>query len=266
MLEASLKVAQQELIGPGHTSMVSGTLDEVLYFRIDIETGSNEALNVEVSGGDGDPDLFVTHGLRPDNYHKYKCFSGEQPGDAELCQLLPTRVGSYHVAIHAYSTFGPVELKVSVGGVPVEPFDIELVFVDPGTDAQNRVFQDAAERWEGVIARDVFDIDFSFSPRNAGTCGRGSPALNDMVDDIRMFVRIDSIDGPGVSSGGLVHALHGVCPSKPHQNCPDRLSWGSWNLMRTTLTDWKLWESWCRRSRTRWGMSWVSVRCGRTMK
>ncbi|MCY3548601.1 MAG: hypothetical protein OXH49_17130 [Gemmatimonadetes bacterium] len=218
LLEASLNVARQEVIGLGQASMVSGTLDEVLHYRIDIETASSEALNVEVSGGEGDPDLFVTYGQRPDNYHKYRCFSGEQPGDAELCQLLPTRVGSYHVAIHAYSTFGPVELKVSVGGIPVDPFNIELVFVDPGTDAQNRVFRDAAERWESVIARDVFDVDFSFSPREAGTCGRGTPAINDVVDDIRMFVRIDSIDGPGTILGRA-----GPCIARrvPFEAAPD---------------------------------------------
>ena len=218
LLEESLDVARQEIIAPGHTSMVSGTLDEVLFFRIDIESPSEEALNVEVSGGEGDPDLFVTHGDRPDNHYKYRCFSGEQPGDAELCQLLPTRRGSYHVAIHAYSAFGPVELKVTVGGIPVEPFNIELVFIERGTDAQNKVFEEAADRWEEVIVKDVWDFDFSFNPQEAGRCGRGSPALNDVVDDVRMFVRIDSIDGPG---GILGRA--GPCFTRlvPFEGAPD---------------------------------------------
>ena len=208
--EASLNVARQEVVAPGHTSMVSGTLDEVLFFRIDVESASEEALNVEVSGGDGDPDLFVTYGDRPDNHYKYRCFSGEQPGDAELCQLLPTRRGSYHVAIHAYSAFGPVELKVTVGGRPVEPFNIELVFIERGTDAQNKVFEDAADRWEEVIVRDVWNFDFSVNPQEAGRCGRGSPALNNVVDDVRMFVRIDSIDG----AGGILGRA-GPCFARP---------------------------------------------------
>lgn len=206
----NLTVAHQEIIAVGHTSNISATLDEVLLFRIDVETGSKEALNVEVSGGQGDPDLFVNYGHRPDNHYKYRCFSGAQPGDAELCQLLPTRPGSYHVAVHAYSDFGPVGLKVTVGGIPVEPFNIELVFVDPGSDAQNRVFEDAARRWESVIVRDVWDFDFSFAPQEPGRCGQGSPALTDVVDDVRMFVRIDSIDGPGKILGKA-----GPCFARP---------------------------------------------------
>ena len=135
-----LDVARQEIISVGHASMISADSTEVLLFRVDVEAGSKEALNVEVSGGRGDPDLFVNQGQRPDSHYKYRCFSGAQAGDAELCQLLPTRPGSYHVAVHAFSDFGPVELKVSVGGIPVEPFNIDLVFVDPGTDAQKTRF------------------------------------------------------------------------------------------------------------------------------
>ena len=208
----SLTVAHQEVVRVGHTSNISATTqDEVLHFRIDVEDGSKDALNVEVSGGEGDPDLFVNYGERPDHYHKYKCFSGAQPGDAELCQLLPTRPGSYHVAVHAYGGgFGPVELKVTVGGIPVDPFDIELVFISPGTDEQNRVFAEAAERWESVIVRDIWDFDFSFNPRTPGSCGAGSPALDNLVDDVRMFVRIDSIDGPGNILGRA-----GPCYARP---------------------------------------------------
>lgn len=206
----NLTIAHQEVIRVGHTSMISADSSDVLLFRIDVDHGSKEALNVEVSRGEGDPDLFVTFGHRPDDRHKYKCFSGALPGDDELCQLLPTRPGSYHVAVHAYSDFGPVELKVTVGGIPVEPFNIDLVFVNPGSDSQNRVFEDAAKRWESVIVRDIWDFDFSFNPLGPGQCGAGSPALNDVVDDVRMFVRIDSIDGPG-----KILARAGPCAARP---------------------------------------------------
>ena len=30
-----------------------------------------------------------------------------------------------------------------------------------------------------------------------GSAARGRPAINDVIDDVRMYVRIDSIDGPG---------------------------------------------------------------------
>ncbi len=194
----NLTVLHQAIIAPGHTSMISASLDDVLYFRIDVETGSKEALNVEVGAAAGqDPDLFVNYGHRPDHYYKYSCLSGAQPGDRELCQLLPARTGSYHVAVHAYSAFSSLELKVTVGGIEVESYDIDVVFVEHGTNEQDNVVLDAAERWESVIVQGVTDIDLTDNPIDAGQCGTNSPVINDVVDDVRMFVRIDSIDGPG---------------------------------------------------------------------
>ena len=193
----NLTVAHQEIITVGHSSNISATLDDVLLFRVDVEDGSREAINIEVSGGQGDPDLFVNYGFRPDHHYKYSCLSGERPGDPELCQFLPTRAGSYHVAVHAYSTFGPVELRVTVGGIEVESYDIDLVFIQNGTAEQDQVIREAAEKWESVIVQGVEDFDASINPLDAGQCGEGSPVINDVIDDIRMFVRIDSIDGPG---------------------------------------------------------------------
>ncbi len=193
----NVTVARQEIVTVGHASNISATLDDVLLFRIDVDEGSKDALNIEVSGGQGDPDLFVNYGTRPDHHYKYSCLSGEAPGDPELCQFLPTRTGSYHVAVHAYSTFGPVELKVSVGGIEVETFDIDLVFVQHGTAEQDKVIRDAAARWESVIVKGVNDIDLTASPIAAGRCGTGTPAVDGIVDDVQMFVSIDSIDGPG---------------------------------------------------------------------
>ena len=193
----SLTVAHQEIVTVGHTSNISATLDDVLLFRVDVKDGSREAINIEVSGGQGDPDLFVNYGFRPDHHYKYSCLSGERPGDPELCQFLPTRVGSYHVAVHAYSTFGPVELKVTVGGIEVESYDIDLVFTQHGTAEQDQTIREAAAKWESVIVQGVSDFDASVNPLDAGQCGEGSPTINDVIDDVRMYVRIDSIDGPG---------------------------------------------------------------------
>lgn len=194
----NLTVAHQEIIRVGHTSNISATLDEVLLFRIDVEEGSREALNVEVGAASGqDPDLFVNYGFRPDHHYKYSCISGEQPGDRELCQLLPARTGSYHVAVHAYSTFRSLELKISVGGIEVESYDIDVVFIEHGSAEQDNVVLEAARRWESVIVQGVTDIDLANNPIGAGQCATGSPIVDDVIDDVRMFVRIDSIDGPG---------------------------------------------------------------------
>ena len=193
----SLAVAPQEIVAVGHRSQISARAGDVLLFRIDVDEFSREALNVEVGAGQGDPDLFVNYGWRPDHQYKYRCQSGKNPGDPELCQIKPARAGSYHIAVHAYSTFGPVDLRVTVGGIEVETFDIELVFLQNGTVEQDNAVRAAADKWEAVIGQGLADINMANDPVLAGRCGQGSPAINDVVDDVRMFVAIDSIDGPG---------------------------------------------------------------------
>ena len=207
-----LRVVSQREIRLGESVTVeSEEQGNVFLFRVEIEEGSDEALNVELSGGSGDADLFAHYGRRPDYRYRYRCFSIE--GDTgEACQLVPTRAGTYHIAVHAFTAFGPSELEVTLGGREVEPFDIELVFLKGGSTSEREEVEDAAGRWEEIIVRDVFDWDHEeFDPVPAGTCGPGSPAVSDLVDDIRIFVTFDSIDG----SGGAM-AKSGPCWVRPY--------------------------------------------------
>jgi hypothetical protein len=57
------------------------------------------------------------------------------------------------------------------------------------------VFDSAAARWERVIFGDIPDI--TVSNILAGQCGSNSPAINETIDDVIIFVTLDSIDGPG---------------------------------------------------------------------
>ena len=196
--EKPLTVVHQEVIALGQSTTVSSsTVDEVFLFRIDIAEASDEALNVELSGGTGDADMFVHYDERPDHHYKYRCLSGNAASD-ELCQMVPTRTGTYHVAVHAFTAFGPSTLTVTVGGKPVESFDIELVFLDGGSAAQDQVMRDAAKRWESVIARGASDLTYQEAVP-AGRCGPGSPgiAAGEVIDDLRIYITIDSIDGVG---------------------------------------------------------------------
>ena len=204
---ATVRVARQQQLGPGQPVTVSsGTVDEVLLFRIDIDEPVQEVLNVELSGGSGDADMFVHYGERPGHHYEYECVSGNAASD-ELCQMVPTRQGSYHVAVHAFTAFGPSTLTVTVGGRPVETFDIEVVFLDHGTPSQDEIVREAARRWESVIARGAADLDFTGqNGLAANDCFPGQPAVNDEIDDLRVWVEIDSIDGAG---GGV--ARSGPC-------------------------------------------------------
>lgn len=207
---SALPVARQRVLGPGQPMTVSSsTVDEVLLFRVDIAEPAREALNVELSGGSGDADMFVHFGERPGHHYDYECLSGNEASD-ELCQMVPARRGSYHVAVHAFTAFGPSTLTVTVGGKPVEEFDIEVVFLDHGTPSQDEIVREAARRWESVIARGAVEIDFTgANGAPANGCFRGQPAVTDKVDDLRVWVRIDSIDGVG---GGV--ASSGPCWSR----------------------------------------------------
>lgn len=195
-------VVDQKVISVGESVEVSSAAPgPVLLYRIDIEEASDEALNVDLSGGTGDADLFVHYHERPGHHYEYRCFSGNIDAN-EDCQLVPTRAGTYHIAVHAYSAFGPSTLEVTIGGQPVEPFDLEVEFVGGGTDSQRNIVTQAAQRWESVLTRDLnWDADFTNGPAPAGACGPNSPQVNGIVDDIRVFVDIDSIDGAGGAVG-----------------------------------------------------------------
>ena len=200
----SIRVVEQRHIGLNSPVTVSSsTVNEVLFYRVEITDPSDEALNVELSGGSGDADLFVDYGERPGHQYRYRCLSGN-PASDEFCQLVPTRRGVYHIAVHAYTAFGPSTLEVTVGGKEVESYDVELEFLSNGTSSQDAIVRQAAERWEAVIGLGVPDFDFSAFPQEANSCGAGSPAVNDVVDDIRIYVTIDSIDGPGGNEGNIV--------------------------------------------------------------
>ena len=208
----TLTVVRQRAIGLGEpVTLESSTVGQVFLFRVEVPEASDEALNIELSGGSGDADLFGHYGERPGYRYQYRCF-GVGTGADELCQMAPARAGTYHVAVHAFTAFGPSTLRVTVGGQPVDPFDIELVILDGGTGEQESALARAAERWESVIARDVFDWDHgAFDRVPAGTCGPGSPEVTDEVDDIRVFVTIHAIDGPGNTM-----ARSGPCWVRPY--------------------------------------------------
>jgi len=62
------------------------------------------------------------------------------------------------------------------------------------TSDQELVFEAAAERWRTVIVGDLPDVNATGIA--AGACGSGSPAVNETIDDLLIFVTLESIDGP----------------------------------------------------------------------
>ena len=199
-----LTVVQQLEISLGDSVMVEAVDDMVLLYRLEITEPLDEVLTVRLTGPNGDGDLFVDFNDRPDVHYKYRCYSWEF-GTGEYCQLFPVRAGTYNIAVHAYDAFDAATLVVTSGEEPIDPFDLELVFVDNGTDSQNAIITGVAERWESMIGSGSLS---SLVFLSAGDCGPDSPAVaGELMDDFRLFVMIDSIDGAGgrVASSGPCH-------------------------------------------------------------
>ena len=84
-------------------------------------------------------------------------------------------------------------LTVYAKAVPVSGFDIQFRYLSSVTPRQRDAFERAAARWKKVITGDVGDtraVSSSF-------CGMDGTALNELVDDLIIFVSLDSIDGAG---------------------------------------------------------------------
>ena len=203
-------VLDQKVISVGESvELTSVPAQTVLLYRLEVDEASDEALNVELSGGEGDADLFVDFETRPDHHYRYLC-SSTDTATTEMCQMLPTREGVYHVAVHAWTTFGPTTLAVTVGGKPVEDYNIDLDFVEGGTSTQHDIIAKAAARWEAVIAKGA--ADFS-SVIIRFPCGPSGSFATDTIDDLRVFITVDSIDGAGGSGGNSI-ANSGRCATR----------------------------------------------------
>ena len=76
-------------------------------------------------------------------------------------------------------------------------YDVELVFLTGVTTTQRQAFETAVTRWRTWIPGDLTDVSFAVETVPADACASGQPVINDVVDDLRIYVLIESIDGPG---------------------------------------------------------------------
>ena len=76
-------------------------------------------------------------------------------------------------------------------------FDIDAVIVGTPSASLRSAVESAVDTWESIVTTSLPDVDFSTEPIPADTCVAGQPEVSDVVDDLRIFVRLDSIDGVG---------------------------------------------------------------------
>lgn len=91
------------------------------------------------------------------------------------------------------------EVTFTVTGCGGE-YCIDIRYVGTVTAAQEAAFTNARRRWEEVIAGNLPSVQMNVT---AGQCKDADgnaivdhPAVNEVVDDLLVFVQIDSIDGP----------------------------------------------------------------------
>jgi len=228
--DGSMTVATQTEVSVPSSQPVAGTAGDELLFRLDVGTTPTN-VTIELTGGTGDADLYIDGGNRPSDRDLYAgCVSGS-PTTAEECVLV-NATGVYHIQVHAFSTFSGTTMTISAGGA-VSPYNIELVFIDNGSAAQDQAVRDAAARWESIIVADVPDVNFSTSPIDANACIQGQTQINSTIDDVRIYVVIDSIDGP---LGTLAQA--GPCVTRSLGNLPivGTVSFDEADLLRLNAT------------------------------
>ena len=193
-----LVVLDQQEIEPGApVSGLSGGTGEELLFRVEVPGPTN--LTLELEGGSGDVDLWVAGGTRPVLRTDYDDCISDGPTMSETCQL-PDADGTYHVIVNGASTspsgFSNSTLTVTLGD-PVEPFNLELVFIDNGTPTQDQAFLEAAAIWSSVIVGDIPDYDLGSEVIPSNACIDGMPSIGGVIDDVIVYAAIRPNDGEG---------------------------------------------------------------------
>ncbi len=82
--------------------------DHLLY---SVSPGAGENMQISISGGSGDADIYVLYGSEPTT-SQYNC-RPYRNGNNETCTINSTQAGTYYVMIRAYSSFSGLSLQAT---------------------------------------------------------------------------------------------------------------------------------------------------------
>nr|WP_305885105.1 S8 family serine peptidase [Pleionea sp. CnH1-48] len=111
---ANLKVSYDESNGGGNAggeftdSNLYASRGQWLYYVIDVPAGTSE-LNVNITGGYGDADLYLNHGQVPGT-NRYACRPYKN-GNNEACTIRNPQAGKWYIGLRAYRTFYGLSLS-----------------------------------------------------------------------------------------------------------------------------------------------------------
>jgi hypothetical protein len=115
---------------------------------------------------------------------------------------------------------GTNTLEASVESLPTvrftanatSPYHITVRYVGAASAPQQQAVESAVSRWRSVIIRDLDDVSLSIP---AGSCFGTQPAINEIVDDLIVYIEFKSIDGAGKVLGQA-----GPCYVRQANNLP----------------------------------------------
>jgi len=93
------------------------------------------------------------------------------------------------------SVAGTTPASITFHATGISGYTVTVRYLSTITPARQAVFDAAAARWAQIVIGDVPDLAVN-TPAGA-FCGATYPAINETIDDVLIFVTLDSIDGPG---------------------------------------------------------------------
>ncbi len=94
--------------GGGSVSDISASAGQWKHYTLEVPAGMS-TLNVDISGGTGDADLFVRFGAQPTT-STFDCRPYKN-GNTESCSFTNPQAGTWHISLNAYKTFSGVTLN-----------------------------------------------------------------------------------------------------------------------------------------------------------
>ena len=196
---SSTLTAEAAITNGGSVSNLSGARSSQRFDSIAVPSGATN-LQIGISGGTGDADLYVRFGSQPTT-SSYDC-RPYRSGNSETCTFSAPQAGTYFILIRGYSAYSGVTLRASYTAPTTNPdppaptgaFDVQFVFGAGVTSSQRSLFEQAATRWEGVITADLANAAVN---KAANLCGQSEPAYNGTVDDVVIYANVGPRDGAG---------------------------------------------------------------------
>lgn len=170
--------------------------------------GAAYSATLAASGGNGSYTWSLTSGSLP---------AGLSLSTGGVISGTPTTAATSNFTVQASSggQTGSASLSITIAAAPMGgAFNIEIVYGGVVSGADQAVFEQAAQKWERVITSDL--ADWPAAQNLPAACGH--PTFTGGVDDVKIYVTVDSIDGAFntlAQAGACYIRVGGTSPGKP---------------------------------------------------